>query len=340
MSDNSKIEWTNSTWSPVTGCTRVSSGCDHCYSSRMTFRLEMMGQKKYTGLTVLNPKGDRHFNGVVKCHDDVLTVPMGWKKPRKIFVNSMSDSFHKEVPFEFIDKIHAIAALCPQHTMQILTKRPERMAEYYLQENKHLRHSVSMAMRCFNPDWDGEVAGPDTGRHWPLSNVWNGTSAENQETFDERWPHLKKVPTAVRWLSLEPVLGPIILPPDALWANGGVQFVVVGGESGPGARPINPKWVRDLRDQCVAAGIPFFFKQWGEWIGGEYDSRKGKFVSTAPHDVIFWTNPGHPPMHQFEAKDEFPWWFYAAARVGKKSAGRLLDGRTWDQFPQPTAKTA
>jgi len=302
----SSIEWTDDTWNPITGCTRVSSGCDNCYSVTMTRRLAAMGQEKYTGL--VNP-GKGHFNGVVKCHPDVLSLPLRWRKPRRVFVNSMSDLFHEGVPDDFIARVWQAMHMAPKHTFQILTKRPERMRKW-----------VNRCANGGNLGWmthDGSPpahayvgTGVIVGTHdnWPLPNVWLGTSVEDQNAADERIPHLLETPAAVRFLSCEPLLGPIDLScrhaqqPYCTHCSGHehlchgdlgeIHWVIAGGESGPGARPMHPDWARSLRDQCATAGVPFFFKQWGTWSGEAYP-----------------------------------------VRVGKKKAGRVLDGRLHDEYP-------
>ena len=303
MSSGSGIEWTEATWNPVTGCTRVSAGCDHCYAVTMTHRLEAMerarrprngtenGRKakpgeKYVGLTVVNPRGDRHFNGNVKTHEAALEIPLRWRKGRRIFVNSMADLFHEKVPFDFIDRVFAVMALCPQHTFQVLTKRPERMAEYmgvhvgicgvrrFDRFKESGRHGAVMGSAHFQIP-GGEEADFD----WPLPNVWLGTSVENQAAADERIPHLLKCPAAVRFLSVEPILGPVDLsaffggpyvglPGDVVHAsyNFGIGWVICGGESGANARPFDVAWARSLREQCKAAGVPFFMKQMGTMV--------------------------------------------------------------------------
>lgn len=323
MSTNSAIEWTEATWNPVTGCTRVSAGCDHCYAVGMTHRLESMGQaEKYGGLTVLNNRGDRHFNGVVRCHEDAMSIPLRRKKPTMYFVNSMSDLFHKDVPFEFIDRVFAVMALCPQHTFQILTKRPERMAEYFANRDfvdiivdmKALHEFgndelATKFTRAYNWDTRGthesvleRVLGPSIFAgdpttlpdKWPLPNVWLLTSCEDQAAADERIPHLLRCPAAVRGLSLEPLIGEILLndcdddhpnplvpcpvPGDTGWENRHddrhtrctvcdgaevIDWVIVGGESGKGARPCDESWIRSIVEQCREAGVPCFVKQLG-----------------------------------------------------------------------------
>ena len=233
MSDSSNIEWCDASWNCISGCTYVSEGCRHCYSARLTHRLAAMGQTaKYGGLTVLNKAGDRHFNGKVRCHEDALDIPLRWKKPRRIFVNSMSDLFHRDVPFAFVDKVFRVISARPQHTFLVLTKRPERMEKYVT----------------------GSVRRP--------SNVWLGASVEDQASADARIPHLMRCPAAVRWLSVEPMLSPVDIvcgrrTPSPLAPD----WVVCGAESGPGARPMELDWARRLRDQCQGYSIPFFMKQ-------------------------------------------------------------------------------
>jgi protein gp37 len=214
MAARSSIEWTESTWNPITGCTKISPGCKHCYAERMAMRLQAMGQPNYT-------------NGfIVTLHEHALELPLRWKKPQTIFVNSMSDLFHKDVPLEFIEKVFGVMRRASWHTFQVLTKRSTRLLEL-----------------------DCEIT-------WP-PNVWMGVSVENKD-YSFRVNDLKQIGAHVKFLSLEPLLGP--LPNLDLF---GISWVIVGGESGPGARPMAEDWVVDIRDQCRVAHVPFFFKQWG-----------------------------------------------------------------------------
>lgn len=214
MSGTSKIEWTEMTWNPVTGCTKVSTGCRFCYADRMAKRLQAMGQPRYR-------------NGFeVTLQPDVVDAPLSWKKPRVVFVNSMSDLFHDEVPDEFILQCFEVMEEASQHTFQVLTKRPER--------------AVELSERLPWPD-----------------NVWLGTSVENSD-YVWRVRELMKTPAHIRFLSVEPLLGPIGRLPLS-----GIHWVIVGGESGPGARPMKKEWVTRIRDRCLKYGVPFFFKQWG-----------------------------------------------------------------------------
>jgi protein gp37 len=235
MATASSIEWTEATWNPLTGCTKLSAGCKYCYADRMAKRLQAMGSPNYR-------------NGFkITLHEHMLDVPFTWKKPRKVFVNSMSDLFHPDVPDDFIHRVFDVMVQCPQHQFQVLTKRPERVAQM-----------------------SGELP-------WP-ENVWMGTSVEDLRVVS-RIDHLRLADAATRFLSLEPLLGP--LPNLDLT---GIHWVIVGGESGPKARPIDAEWVTDIRDQCLETDVPFFFKQWG-----------GR---------------------------------------NKKKTGRILEGRTWDEFPE------
>ena len=307
----SKIEWTERVWNPVTGCTKVSQGCKNCYAERMAKRLA--GRCGYPA--------DDPFR--VTIHSDRLAQPLHWRKPSRVFVNSMSDLFHPDVPGGFIAAVFGIMAACPQHTFQVLTKRPARMKTWF----EDLK-SVGPANRCYpaetcrahamNKTLDSvrsKLTGYDT--RWPLPNVWLGVSAENQETADQRIPLLLQAPAAVRFVSCEPLLGPV----DLAGASGGndylgdhwdrnvgpgIDWVIAGGESGPGARPMHLDWARSLRDQCAAARVPFFFKQWGEW---------------AP---IGTSGPHGPRKYDVES---------GCTRVGKTAARNHLDGRKHLEFP-------
>jgi len=236
VSSNSSIEWTEATWNPVTGCSKVSSGCLNCYAERMAYRLQKMGNSNYR-------------NGFdVTLHPHLLKAPLSWKRSRLVFVNSMSDLFHEEVSVKFIQQVFDTMRRAYWHTFQILTKRSERL----------VRLAPSLA--------------------WP-PNVWMGVSVENSDVV-ERIDHLRKVSSAVRFLSLEPLLGPL---PDLNLRE--IHWVIVGGESGPGARLMEPSWASNIKQQCESSHVPFFFKQWGG--------------------------------------------------VFKKRNGRKLEGKTWDELPQP-----
>ncbi|KHL96796.1 phage protein Gp37/Gp68 [Paenibacillus sp. IHB B 3415] len=234
MSTSSSIEWTEATWNPVTGCTKVSEGCRNCYAATMAKRLHAMG----------NPRYENEFK--LTLHPDLIELPLSWKKPRRIFVNSMSDLFHKDVPLEFIQQVFAVMEKASWHTFQILTKRSERLME----------------LAPYLP--------------WP-PNVWLGVSVENKKVI-QRIEHLRNTPAIVKFLSIEPLIGPL----ENLNLEG-IQWVIVGGESGYGARPMEEAWVVSIKDQCIAQSVAFFFKQWGG--------------------------------------------------VQKHRTGRLLQGRTWDEYP-------
>lgn len=303
----SKIEWTDETWNPVTGCTKVSQGCKHCYAERTWERLSANPKTVYFG---------REFTDV-QCHPERLDQPLRWKSwrtPRRVFVNSMSDLFHEDVPDEFIRAVFAVMAAAASHTFQMLTKRPVRM-QYLLSK------------------WESDGLVLRSGFGVRLPNVWLGVSVEDQATADYRIPLLMQTPAAVRWISAEPLLGPVDLrriehPNYSIHADalGGVDsrapcdsglldWVVVGGESGPKARPMHPDWVRSLRDQCEATGVPFLFKQWGEFLpDGQVDNNGDEWVPVGTRQRSVANNGGFN-------------------RIGKKHSGRLLDGVLHDGFP-------
>jgi protein gp37 len=230
---NSSIEWTESTWNPVTGCTKISEGCAHCYAERMAKRLQAMGQRNYA----------RGFQ--LTTHEDALDLPLHWKRPQSIFVNSMSDLFHEQTPFAFIRRVFAVMEEASWHRFQVLTKRSIRLAK----------------LASLLP--------------WP-GNVWMGVTVENGD-FTFRIDDLREVPAAVRFLSLEPLLGPM---PELNLA--GIDWVIVGGESGPGARPMEPAWALDLLGQCRRARVPFFFKQWG----GPNKKKAGRILAGNLYDEM------------------------------------------------------
>lgn len=268
MGDKSGIEWTDATWNPVAGCAPVSPGCLNCYAATMAGRLERMGQEKYAGTT--EKRGPRRvFNGRINLDEGALGIPLGWKRPRRIFVNSMSDLFHEDVPWEFVDRVFAVMALARNHAFQILTKRPGRMRDYMLSRAKSASFWKDAVPEGRSLEWEGISL-----VRFPLRNVWLGVSVEDQRTADERIPLLLKTPTAVRFVSYEPALGPVDFhlqdsQREVIWRrlNSGsyerqiLHWIIAGGESGPGARPAHPDWFRSARDQCQAAGVAFFMKQ-------------------------------------------------------------------------------
>lgn len=254
MAENSNIEWTGATWNPVVGCEAVSPGCANCYAATMTKRLAAMGQKDYTGLTT-----DKHFNGVVRCLPHKLDIPLKRRKPTTYFVNSMSDLFHEDVPDEFIDKVFAVMACCPQHTFQVLTKRAERMADYMAIRSKKAAYWKDAARTVgYSLEFQGISLVP-----FPLPNVWLGVSVEDQKR-KPRIDTLQQTPAAVRFLSCEPLLE------DLLELDlEGIGWVIAGGESGAGSRPCDLTWIRNIVAQCKASAVPVFVKQIGskseEW---------------------------------------------------------------------------
>ena len=337
MSDKSPIEWTDATWNPLLGCDKCSAGCVRCYAIRTAWRLQHNPNPtvaaSYDGLVEQRPDGSLNWTGKINLLPERLQEPMGWKKPRRIFVNSQSDLFHDDVPEYFIDQVFAAMACCPQHTFQVLTKRAERMFEYLSDPDR---------LQKIYAQWSA-VSGTSAEAHgWPLPNVHIGISVEDQKAADARLPFLVNTPAVIRFLSCEPLLGFINLygalktcwripgkysdwreapysevtwHRQALVLQGwkpGVDWVIAGGESGPGARPMHPDWARCLRDQCVAVSIPFLFKQWGEWFPTFCDA--GCPQVTVKEGFTFPTG-----QHMW--------------RVGKKAAGRRLDGREWNEMP-------
>lgn len=279
----SKIQWTERTWNPIAGCTPVSPGCLHCYAAAMSHRLEAMGNARYRGLTVLR-NGILTFDSTINLGGDALMIPMKVRKPAMFFVNSMSDLFHEGVPFEFIDRVFAVMALCPRHVFQVLTKRPERMAEYLASPTVEYRIAcISVAMQ---DDRSRFVNQCGTHGGWLLRNVWLGASVEDQQRADERIPHLLRCPAAVRFLSVEPLLGPVDLR-DHLDGNP-PGWVITGGESGPRARPCGVNWIRSIVAQCQAAGVPVFVKQLGSNAIQSSQGRKIKLRDRKGGDPAEW----------------------------------------------------
>jgi len=337
MAETTGIEWTDATWNCVRGCSIDSPGCHNCYAPVTAIRFAGPGLP-YEGLAYRDDKGRARWTGKVRLVPEKLADPIRWKKPRRIFVDSMSDLFHEDVPDEFLDRVFAVMALTPRHTYQVLMKRAARMARYLSAPD--LRGRIYRIVSAWldqgeagflGRSWDlaHDLAGTETdsgsGRsdwtHWrlPLPNVWTGVSVENRKHGLPRVDALRATPAAIRFLSCEPLLedlGQLDLT--------GISWVIVGGESGPGARPMHPDWARSIRDQCKAAGVPFFFKQWGEWAPLGPDSGldpdhhypgRGNRLSV-PSGV-----PMDEPTSMF--------------RVGKHAAGRLLDGMLHHEFPCP-----
>lgn len=297
-----KIEWVKNadgtrgqTWNPTVGCTRKSEGCRFCYAEVMARRLKAMGRPEYQDVT----NGNGRWSGVVKLVPEHLGKPLERKRPTTYFVDSMSDLFHESLPFEATYQVWSVMAEAYWHTFQVLTKRPARMLE-------------------FVDEW---LAG--RRRSEPLSNVWLGVSVENQQAADERMPLLLRVPAVVRFLSCEPLLGQVRLADAWLYDYATdrrdgcfVDWVIVGGESGPHARPIHPDWARQLRNQCQSAGVSFFFKQHGEWIHPSQAAYMPLLDLHSSNGRHFWSDGS------------------TSYRVRKKQAGRLLDGREWSEMPR------
>jgi protein gp37 len=344
-------------WKLVEGCTKVSAGCDHCWSEMETvLRAGHPNNKiKLRARPVLDLLDYSQFSGHILLREDNLDLPLRTRKPTVWAI--WNDLYHEDVPDSFRDRAYAVMALCPQHTFLVLTKRAKRMVEYFETIRRYDHHDGSVFWLGRN---DLVVSQGSTGG-WPLPNVWHGVTAENQAAADERIPHLLRVP-GKRFLSIEPMLGQVNL--DRIHESGrhqegggwdswesclnGKRFdpwadrttdgwpkvdaVLLGGESGKNARPMHPDWARSVRDQCAAAGVPFFFKQWGEWLPGEQTADSGTaYRSCADGSVYFSSRRAerqnfgtHPDRHSGPM---------ITCRVGKRTAGRLLDGRTHDDLP-------
>lgn len=328
MADKTGIEWTDATWNPVTGCAKVSQGCKHCYAER-----------EWPRMTKLVPAyAGRDFTDV-RTHGDRLDQPIRWAKRRMIFVNSMSDLFHPAVPDDFIDSVFGVMWAClygrneqDGHIFQVLTKRADRMRDYFRTDRREAwARSAVHHGGGIDPDgiWDQTM-----NYEGPHPRIWLGVSVEDQAAADERIPLLLDTPAAVRWISAEPLLGPVDLlatpAGDILCRCSGcmemtrdtrLDWVVVGGESGPKARPMHPQWARDLRDQCAAAGVPFLFKQWGEWFPTSIGQGGSQLGAWNGDDFM----PGWGDIKNQENN---------MVRAGKRAfGGRLLDGVQHDGYP-------
>ncbi len=395
MGDKSNIEWTDATWNPIVGCSIYSPGCTNCYAMGQAARIQRMAAAQgkgshYTGTTKAVNGNDVWTGKVQQAPDHIWTAPLGWKKPRKIFVNSMGDVFHESVPDVWIDKVFAVMALCPQHTFQCLTKRSKRMREYMLEKwqpanavtlpdgfiipaEKSGETRRTQIERACEPllqqfglvDTENDELWTADGKckamqwHWPLPNVWLGVSAEDQTRADERIPDLLATPAAVRFVSAEPLLGPINFghikfvdgetqcggwmiayesalngerfdewnEPPVSHGHPKLDWIIAGGESGDKARPMHPDWARSIRDQCAAAGVAFFFKQWGEFGPCELHPPGTARLSTLLLDGRHLTGKNvldHPEDNSGEI----------IARFGKSRVGRLLDGIEHNAMPE------
>jgi protein gp37 len=351
VSDNTAIEWADRTWNPLLGCERVSPGCTSCYAiNTATIRAGNPHPKVAAAFAGLTERRDGRLDwtGRINLLPERMNQPLHWRKPQKVFVNSQSDLFHKDVPEEFIAEVFAIMARTPQHTYQLLTKRHGRMRSLlnkpeFAELVQDLTDSTGLASV------------------WPVPNLWLGVSVEDQKHADLRIPALLATPAAVRWLSCEPLLGPIDLgigdphrghesddvhghphPRVCLTCSTedsdveyfrrepggyGIRWIVCGGESGRSARPMHPDWARSLRDQCVDAGVPYFFKQWGNWRPtGEFDWKPdGRCQVVNPDGTL----AGKPYANAGSMVGKT-----AMTRGSKHEAGRELDGRTWDEYPR------
>ncbi|MCE6073421.1 phage Gp37/Gp68 family protein [Agrobacterium vitis] len=383
MADNTKIEWTDATWNPITGCSIVSPGCTNCYAMKLA-GTRLQHHPSRAGLTK-DSKAGPVWTGEVRFNAQWLTEPLKWKRPRMIFVCAHGDLFAEGVPHEWIDQVFAVMALAPHHTFQVLTKRPERMRDYLIgdlnasNDEPHQPHQriLDQAYKLIgNADRFSPIAlhlraiCEASDPPLPLPNVWLGVSVEDQARAEQRIPILLDTPAAVRWISAEPLLGGLDLTDmcqgnwffDALrgtrWHDDpeftsrveqfarGLDWVVAGGESGRNARPMHPDWARSLRDQCTAAGVPFLFKQWGEWapvpwklerVEGETDQ---SYIDRSEAECSQFAVSKTGYIHEMDHK---PWscervlpqpaTHQAIKRLGKKAAGRLLDGVEHNGFP-------
>lgn len=376
MADKTSIEWADATWNPITGCSVVSPGCTNCYAMKLAgTRLKHIPSRE--GLTTPSKAGPV-WNGTVRLNGEFLLQPLQWKKPRMIFVCAHGDLFAEGVPDEWIDHVFAVMALAPQHTFQVLTKRAQRMRDYVnnpetIHRVYHLACDIAVEHRInvtLIADRSHAAMAPPGPRvylgEWPLKNVWKGVSTEDQARADDRISYLMDTAAVIRWLSAEPLLSKLNIAeylnaifhkPSSVGLSENIgklslvrpslDWVVVGGESGPGARPMHPEWVRSLRDQCAAADVPFFFKQWGAWkpvpwkLEREADETDDQYIERSERECSthavsragYLTELDHKPWawgRVLPAPDSH----HAVKKVGKAKAGRILDGVTHDAFPR------
>lgn len=376
MADKTGIAWADATINPAFGCSPVSPACDNCYAARMAARMASHPNPKvsrlYAGLTDAAGK----WTGKINLHSERMEQALSWKRPRRIFVGSMTDLFHEVVPDVFLDKVFAYMAMAPQHTFILLTKRPARMLEYIKEIKTEFReHTESNSCHTFTLEIPHVVRGREVldFKMWPLPNVILMATVEDQPRADERMPHLMAL-AGMGWrtgVSIEPMLGPVDLrnfhdPYDRNtpglssghdwltgeewsfsdifgggpnWIEGDdygkrrLHWVICGGESGPNARPLHPDWARGLRDQCASAGVPYFFKQWGEWLpmdqtGAPKPGAKGRSL---PPSKAHWMGQSgeHRQVGRGRNTEDV-----LMLRVGKHEAGRLLDGVEHNAFPE------
>jgi protein gp37 len=333
MGEHTNIEWADATWNPVVGCTKVSPGCDNCYAETFVNRFAGKNSGFPNRFDVVTMRGDRTM---------LLPLSGKWQaRPLKIFVNSLSDLFHDDVPAWFIARVLAVMAATPQHTYQLLTKRHGRMRSLLNSDAFRSLVAVQMAalqellrqQRAPRPALVPQLS------VWPLPNLWLLVSVEDQKRAELRIPALQATDAAVRGVSFEPLLGPIDAQDRGLLT--GIDWAIVGGESGPGARPMHPDWARSLRDQCTAAGVAFLFKQWGAWRwAAEVDDIEAEraLKASGQPDPFATRSCYTVSLDGSYSNTEAPRAGNATMmRVGKKRSGRTLDGRTWDQFPEVAA---
>ena len=334
MGDQSKIEWTDATWNPVLGCRKVSEGCRNCYAMSVAWRMMHAPSEKtraaYADLAKKTSKGIE-WTGQARFIPERLAQPLRWARPRRIFVNSMSDLFHEDITLGEAAAVFGVMSAAQHHTFQVLTKRPHEMSVFlnriearaaamknmFPADSHAWRVNQILKARALNIEHHKLLT--ESRNSWPLPNVWLGTSVESRNHLD-RIDHLRNCPAAVRFLSCEPLLGSL----EEIDLTG-IDWVIVGGESGPNARPMNANWVREIRDQCVQQGVAIFCKQWGRWR-----SLTPADIGTRFDGVLSIDREGRE-KGLYEAfnsdRDDI------VAPVGKKAAGRILDGRTWDEMP-------
>jgi protein gp37 len=380
------IEWTHipgfkgETWNPIVGCSVISPGCTNCYAMSMAARLEKMKLQQYMGTTVPSKAGPVWTGRLNIASEQVLTKPLRWSKPRAIFVNSMGDLFHEDVLEDWVARVFAIMALCPQHIFIVLTKRSERMRSLLSEKSDGwllgdssrpgtLCHEIYSAgfkvQRKLFPNRTPAEKGHELDRKWPLPNVWLGVSVEDQRRAEQRIPDLLATPAEKRILSCEPLLGPVDLTSicnghffqsalnGSAWHEGpglnkfeqdhsaAVDWVIVGGESGPGARPMHADWARSIRDQCAQSGLPFFFKQWGnflpwsqyEWsnVPVETDVANSSYETMILHSDGWW-DAGYADWMMAQQYEDGGANFMS--KVGKRKAGHILDGQEHFNWPE------
>jgi protein gp37 len=323
MADKTEISWTDATWNPTVGCTHVGPECDNCYAARDA-STRLRGVPVYAGIAV-----DGKFTGHVRIVPERLQKPLQWRRPRRIFVNSMSDLFHPRIPMEFVAQVFAVMGMAAQHQFQVLTKRPQRMRR--LMNDPDFAAMVDNLAAVLCTSW---ARGRPLPTEWPYTNVWLGVSV-GLDRYTWRADHLRNTTAHIRFISAEPLLGP--LPSLDLT---GIDWVIVGGESGANARPMHPDWARDLRDRCQAQDVTYHFKQWGEWVPYEPDHQPPFWVGQHSdlidgHHLPADLSEGDPTGGRLRG-----WWAPDLGsdaiyrRVGKKAAGRLLDGKIHDDFPE------